>query len=301
MISRMICIRKYQECRFEIYWNKNLFKEITSYTGWNLFGASVGIFKNQIINILLNQFFNPGVVAARAIASSINNAVASFSINFGVAIRPQIVKSYAAGQREEMLRTVFYGAKGTYFLMFFFTLPIIIEMPGVLSLWLKTPPENVVLFARLILLDALIDSVNNPIMAAAQATGKIKLYQSSVGGILLLNLPVSWIALLLGAPVYSVFLVSIFFTFVASIIRLFMLRRLIDFSILEFFAKVLIPVASVSLVAIILPLIVFRLSSFNIYRLLITVLLCSASIIGCIFLFGLTSQEKQFLKSVIKK
>jgi O-antigen/teichoic acid export membrane protein len=81
----------------------NLSKEITSYTGWNLFGAFAGIFKNQAVNVLLNQFFNPTVVAARGIDLSVNSAVASFSQNFSTAIRPQIIKSYAVRQKDKMI------------------------------------------------------------------------------------------------------------------------------------------------------------------------------------------------------
>jgi O-antigen/teichoic acid export membrane protein len=116
-----------------------------------MFGASVGIFKNQIVNILLNQFFNPIVVAARSIAVTVDGAAMRFSQNFNTAMRPQIIKNYAAGQKEEMLLLMFRGSKGTYLLMYFFALPLVLEMPIILGIWLKNPPEYAVLFSRLIL------------------------------------------------------------------------------------------------------------------------------------------------------
>ncbi len=174
-VYQIVCTKKYKECKFKFYWNKDLFKELTGYTGWNMFGASVGIFKYQMVNIVLNQFFNPVVIAARSIAASVNNAVINFSQNFNTAMRSQIIKSYAAGEKEAMLSLIFLGSKGTYLLMYLFVLPLMLETPIILELWLRKPPEYAALFTRLVLLDVLIDSINYPIMTAAHATGKIKM------------------------------------------------------------------------------------------------------------------------------
>jgi O-antigen/teichoic acid export membrane protein len=190
-IYRGVCKGKYQECRFQFYWNKALFKELISFTGLNLFGTIAWVFKNQILTILLNQFFSPLVVAARGIASTVNSAVASFSQNFSSALRPQIIKSYATDHKTELMLLVSFGSKITYFLMYLFILPLILELPAVFSLWIKNVPEYAVVFTRLILIDALIESISYPIASLLQATGKIRLYQSLAGGFMLLNLPVS--------------------------------------------------------------------------------------------------------------
>jgi O-antigen/teichoic acid export membrane protein len=298
-IYRIVCARKYQEGKFKFYWNTDLFKEIMSYTGWNMFGASVGIFKNQIMNILLNQFFNPVVIVARSIAASVNGAIASFSHNFNTAMRPQIIKSYAAGKKEEMLSLMFRGAKGAYLLMYLFVLPLMLEVSVVLTLWLKNPPEYAVFFTRLALLDVLIESMSYPIMTAAQATGKIKLYQSVVGGILLLNLPISWMVLLLGTPPYSVMIVSIVITFVAFIVRLFILKRLVDFSVWQFVKKVCMPITIISITSAILPVIIFLGFKQGLFRLFF---LTGVSVISvCLFSYtiGLNGEERMSVRKVI--
>lgn len=102
---------------------------------------------------------------------------------------------------------------------------------------------------RLALIDALIDSVSWPIMSAAQATGKVKLYQSVVGGILLLNFPISWAALALGAPAYGVFVVAILIAATAFFVRIFIASRLIGFSLRRFLKSVLVPIFVVSVTA----------------------------------------------------
>ena len=74
-----------------------MFKEMFTFTGWNIYGSGVWMINEQGINILLNMFFGPVVNAARGISVQINNAVNNFSANFFTAVRPQIVKSYAIG------------------------------------------------------------------------------------------------------------------------------------------------------------------------------------------------------------
>jgi len=298
-IYRIICMKKYRECQFSFYWNKDLFKEIAGYSGWNLFGALAGIFKYQIVNILLNQFFNPVVVAARSIASTVNNAAVSFSLNFSTAIRPQIIKNYATGQKEAMLSLLFRGSKSTYLLMYIFVLPLVLEMPVILGLWLKNPPEYTVLFTRLILLGVLIDSLSYPIATAAQATGKIRMYQSVIGGIILLNVPISWIVLQTGASPYSVQIVSIVITFIAFIVRLLILKQLVDFSIRRFIRMVLIPVCVISIVSAVLPITLCYFLIQNILRLCLVISISIISVAVCSYYIGLNKEERIKVKSII--
>lgn len=211
-IYRFYCHKHYSECKVRFICDGKLFKEIIAYSGWNLFGNLAAIFKNQGINILLNFHFGAIVNAARGIAGQVNSAVMSFSNNFSTALRPQVIKTYAANQKEDTMRLVFRGCKFTFFLMYIFTLPLCLEMKSILSLWLKNPPEYAIVFTQLVLIDALIDSISYPLMTLAQATGKIRLYQAVVGGILLLNLPVSYVALRFDAPAYSVMLVAVVFS-----------------------------------------------------------------------------------------
>jgi O-antigen/teichoic acid export membrane protein len=299
-IYRAICKSKYRECTFRFYWNKKLFKEIVGFTGWNLFGTASGIFKNQGVNILLNQFFNPVVIAARGIASTVNAATASFSYNFSNALQPQIIKNYASENKAEMLKIMFYGCKGTYFLMYVFVLPLILEMPLILSIWLKNIIEYSVLFTRLVLIDVLIDSISFPIMAATQAVGKIKLYQSVVGGILLLNLPVSWIILLLGASAYSVMVAAICLTFLAFVVRLLILKYLVNYSLKHFLKEVIIPVCSISILSAIAAFMMHRILDYGIMRLLIVSGISFISVCVFVFIFGLSGTDRTRVRSMIK-
>lgn len=300
-LYRGICTRKYAECRFAFFGDKELFKELVSYTGWNMFGASVGVFKNQLVNIILNQFFSPVVNAARGIAAQVNGAVNSFSQGFSTAVRPQIIKSYASGNRDEMLALMYRSCKATFFLMYVFTLPLSLEMPYVLGLWLGDVPDHAILFTRLALLDALIDSVSYPLMTAAQATGRIGLYQSVVGGVLLLNAPISYLVLKLGAPPYGVFVVAIGCAVIATIARLIILKSLIGFSLINFLAKVIIPVVFASLVALAISLFCSKVGNQGFLRLCSTTIISVFSLGLSGFFIALTKDERKWVMSMVKR
>ena len=299
-VYRTICRKKYEETKAGWIWDKKLFREIMSFSGWNIFGASVKVFKNQGINILLNQFFNPVVVTARSIAFQVNSAVNSFAQNFSTAVRPQIIKEYASGHFEGMKKLVYQSSKGTFFLMYLFTLPLCLEMHFTLSIWLKTPPQFAVLFTQLTLIDILIESINYPLMTAAQATGKIRLYQGLVGGILLLNLPVSYLFLSLNFPAVAVFIIAICITLVAGITRLIILKILIQFSLLSFLTKVYIPLLASVILSMVLPVIVsIKLEESFLRFVLITLLsVLSIGIFG--YFIGLSKDEKKAIQAVIK-
>ena len=251
-------------------------------------------------NILLNLFFNPLVNAARAVASQVNSAVTSFSQNFSTAVRPQIIKSYASEKKDESISLVFYGCKITFFLMFILSLPLVLEMDFVLKIWVKNPPELAVIFTQLALIDAVIDSISYPIMTLAQATGKIKLYQGVVGGILLLNLPVSFIALKLGAPAFSVMVIAIGITFLAFIVRLLIVKHLTEFSLKAFALQVVFPIIVVSVCSVMVPMLL-KLVIKNDVAEFLAVVFSSVVLSGTfILLFGMKKNERKSLILKIK-
>ena len=253
-----------------------------------------------MINILLNIFFGPVVNAARGIAAQVNTAVISFSQNFSTALRPQIIKNYAAGQKVETMKLVFRGCKFTFFLMYIFALPLFLEMDIVLKLWLKNPPEFAIIFTQLALVDAVIDSISFPLMTLAQATGKIKLYQGVVGGVLLCNLPVSYIALKFGAPCYIVMIIAICITFTAFIIRLFIVRHLSGLSISLFLINCFIPCLIVSLFSAVLPFLFSYYSKTSFLRFCLTVVISVLCTTLCVLYIGMNKIERDSVFRSIK-
>jgi hypothetical protein len=270
-----------------------------AYTVWNFFGAISGICKNQGINILLNQFFSPLVVTARSIAVTVNTAAISSYQNFMTSINPQIIKSYAAGQKNEMLWLMFRGAKGTFFLIYLVSLPLIFEMPKILSLWIGEPPQYTVLFTRLMLIDTFIDSISYSSATTALATGRIKLYRLVTGCIILLNFPLSLLLLFFGFPAYSAMIVSICLSVITVTVRILILHWLIDFSLLQFLKEVVLPISIVSVTSVIFPVFLYALLPTSFYRLCVIIITSVLSVCGSMYLFGLDRAEKNHIKNII--
>jgi O-antigen/teichoic acid export membrane protein len=271
-----------------------------SYSGWNLFGAVAGILNNQGINILLNIFFGPIVNAARAIAYRVNDAVNQFVMNFLTAVRPQITKYYAAEEKEKMMKMVFQSSKFSYFLLFLLSMPVLLETNFIFKLWLKETPQYVVLFTKLVIITALIDSLSYPLMTAAQATGKIKLYQTVVGGTMLLTLPISYCFLKMGFPPQITMYIAIVISIICFFLRLYLLKSMVDLSIRDYFKKVIIVILSVSLMAYIIPVLI-TISMKECFRRFIFVSVISLVIsAGTIYLIGLTKDEKHFTLQLIR-
>lgn len=295
------CVRHYDETHYKFFWDKALFKELFFYSGWNLFGSMCGIAKGQGLNILLNMFFNPSVNAARGIAFQVNNIVSQFFSNFYTAVRPQITKYYAQNDLENMFNLVFRSSKFTFYLILLISLPLLIESPFIINLWLGQLPEYVVPFMRLIIIVTAIDATANPIMTTCHATGNIKLYQSLVGTIIILNLPISYVVLTMGASPTSVFIVSVVLSSIVFFVRLWVVQRLVRFPIKEYLLDVCGRVILVAIFASVIPSIIhLALAQTDIVS-FFNCIVCVLSTIGTIYLIGLSHNEKHFIVSTIKK
>jgi len=301
MVYRVICGRKYPDCRFVFCYDKKLYGELLSYVGFDCIASLSIILKIQGTNVALNLFFGPVVNAARGIAAQVQNAVTIFSNNFVAAVRPQIVKSYAAGQRREMMSLVFQSAKGSFFLMFIFTLPLLFETPLVLTLWLKEPPEYTVVFVRLVLLEALIDSVSRPLPTMVHATGNIKVYNVITSAIRILNFPLSLLALFLGAEPYAVMVIAIIMSAAVSIAQFIMLRKLVDFSTENFIRQVIAPLIMVSAISIMPPFVFHAFIQRPIIRFAGTTIVSVLSIMTVMYICGLSGEEKVCIKRFVTK
>lgn len=297
IIYKLYCKRRLPETKYRFAWDQSLYKTLMNYAGWNLFGHLASVATGQGVNILLNVFFGPAINAARAIAYQINSAVNGFVTNFQMAMNPQIVKSYATEDIEYMHQLIFRGAKYSFFLLFIITLPVLLETEIILKTWLKIVPDYTVLFTRLVLINMLIDCISGPLISAAQATGKIKKYQAIVGGLLLLNLPVSYFLLKLGMMPQTTMYVSIVISVLALYTRLKIISPLIDLSISSYIRKVVLYIMPVGLLSII-PAAFFMFSmNSGIIRFLIVVLISFFSTLLFLYLFGLNRNEKKFVIS----
>ncbi len=246
----LICFSRYSECQIrKLHWDLSLAKETMHFTGWTIFGQISTIARTHGVTILLNQMFNPAVVAARSIAVNVANSTNMFASNFNTGLYPPIIKAYAAGNKEELLTLVNNGSKLTFFLLWLFALPMIIEMEFILELWLSQVPEHTVSFTQLALIESLVFSLSAPIATAARAPGRMKLYETVLGSMQLGILLVSWIFLQSGASANSVFVVAIVANFLMFFVRLIIVKRLIGLRIRLYLKRVALPIIAIIVIS----------------------------------------------------
>lgn len=306
LVYGLYCGYYFPETKFKKTWNSKLFKEMLSFAGWNLWGHCAAIAFTQGVNILLNIFFNPVVNAARGVAVQAQGAVSQFSVNFQTALNPQITKSYAVCDYSYMHNLIFKSSKFTFFLLFLLSLPVMLETEMILKAWLKIVPVDTATFLRLMLCVTIVDAVANPLMVAAAATGKIKFYQLVVGGILLAILPISYVVLRLGGSPSSVFVVHLCICLLAFVVRLFIIRPMIQLSVTKYMRQVVFRCCIVAAISLIFPLLIkFVLPEDNIGYFLLVCLSCVVSVLVSTYCLGLDFSERLFVErkviSIISK
>jgi O-antigen/teichoic acid export membrane protein len=299
MAYGIYCRSNFPECRFNLIFKKGLLKEMFSFAGWNFIGVTSGVLRDQGGNILVNIFFTTAMNAARGVAVQLNGAVQGFVTNFMTAVNPQITKSYASGEHDYMLSLVKKSSRMAFFLLFIIALPLLFNTEYLLGIWLKQVPEHSASFVRLFLIFALSESISSPLITAQLATGNIRNYQIIVGGLQLLNLPVSYVFLKYGAPAQATVAVSIAISQVCLVARLMLLRKMIGLSTKEFFEQVYIRVLAVSAVALVLPLSLSGVMPEGFLGFCLSVLSCVVSAGLSILYVGCTRAERKEVISMV--
>ncbi len=290
------CRRNFAECRLSLYFDPRYWKAMSSFAGWNFIGCAARLLKDQGVNILLNLFIGPVINAARGIAGTVNNVLTSFSNNFMTALNPQITKSYAAGEHDYMFSLVERGSRFSYYILLILALPILLETEFVLQLWLKSYPAHTVGFVRLILLVSMCDILSNTLITLQSATGRIRNYQLAVGGVLLLNFPLSYLCLKLGFPPESTLVVALTVSVCCLLLRLYFLRAITGLSVRRYLYRVCANVVSVTLAAAVIPSLVRMEMSDGFVRFVSVCMITVCCTLLSIYFVGCTSNERLFFK-----
>lgn len=295
------CRRCFKETKYSFVWNYTLFKQLASYSGWNLFGSLSGIAKGQGLNVLINMFFGPSVNASRGIAYQLNGVVHSFFTNFYTAVRPQITKYYAQEDKANMFKLVFNSSRMAIFLILLVSLPLLIETNFILQLWLGQTPDYAVPFIRLIIIITAIDSMSTPLMTAIHATGNNRLYQLTVGILMILTLPFSYVALKMGYSPVSVFIVSLVLSSIGLFARLSIANKQLGLPIRPYIRQVILRSLVVVVISLVIPIFLYNLMPCGLWSAIFVCFSCVCSSIVCFYMIGLEHQERNYILQVIRK
>ena len=300
-IYRVYTIKNFNESKFQIVKDKNLYLTLISYSGWSLYGSIAGIAQTQGVNVLLNIFFGPVANAARGIASQVQGAVLSFISNIQVAVNPQIVKSYAEGDNEYLVTLIFRIAKLTFFLLSLIVIPIILEVDQILELWLHTVPEYTSNFTILVLILILLWPMSDPLMKGIQATGKIKQYQIITGILMFLIFVFTYLFYKLNYIAESTYIIAIVMEIVTLFVRLHIASRMLNFPIINYIKEVVLRNIIVVAMSVSFPLFIKSLMGTSLLRLVIVVFTSLIWSTVMIYFVGLDKQEKSIILKGVNK
>lgn len=293
-IYTIICNRQFEECRkVTVGLDKELFKGLFSFAGWNVFGAMASFCRGQGVNILFNLFGGPVVNAAYGIANQVNGAVTSFVNNFTTALNPSIIKSYAASEKQYMMSLIYQGARFSYFLVLLFAMPLILEAEYVTQLWLGQTPDYSVVFIQLMLIYSLIESLSKTIMAGVHASGKIKTYQIVIGLFQVIILPVAYVLLWMGYSPIAVLLAMVVVDIIAVFARMLMAKHIFDLSIRAYLWEVIVKTLFVTIVGLIVPLVLRIYLDETLARFFIVVTVSILSTALSVLYVGCTNTERE--------
>ena len=303
-ICWLYCRRSFVECNFTIHTDRSTFMSLFSFTGWEMIGSFAGVCKTYGINVLINPLFGPLLNTARGLAQKVYMTFIQLQTNFFMAAKPQIIKSYAAGEKDEMQKLLFQSRRLTYYLLLVIAIPIFFETDTLLDIWLKDVPDYTAAFTRLILINGLVDTFSNPLASAIQATGKNKWYQICMGTTLLAILPVSYICCAyLGMSVFWMFYISITFSLIALFVRAYFVKKQTMLDMKLFLKEVVFTVIKVTVLSILVPLII-RLAAGDERTMWQSLAIMAISVLStCVvaFFVGMTKTERKHTVEAIVK
>ena len=306
-IYTIYCYKNFEETKSKSRYNKEDMKQIFSFTSWKICGSTITLLNMQGTNILLNVFFGPVVNAARGIANQVHAALLKFCSNFIVAVKPQIIKSYAQKDMVRMHSLIIFSSKTTIYLTLLIIVPLYLFTPDVLRIWLGQYPDYSIVFVRIILIQQLAFSLNYCLETAIEATGRIKKYQLITGTISILTLPASYIALKWFSATPSIVMeIYLIVELLACVIRILVIMPIILMPIRRYVKEVLMPMCVSALIAFIIPSLLFGQSEHtDLLQLLLEVLAILSLTCVLILFVGLNKSERcrifKYVSSFINK
>lgn len=289
------CYRCIKLARYKIVKDKDLFKGLTSFSGWSMINGCANLFAQQGANYFINVFSGVAANAAFGIANQVSSLIYGFVSNFQSAFQPQIVKQLASKQRDELNTLIYRTSSLSYYLLLIVSIPFAFEADYLLQLWLGVVPENASLFCVLLLIYFLLDSMQAPLWMLIYGTGEIKSYTIITGLFTLANIPLAWLLLHLDFSLYSIFIVRIMLNIFCCVYRLVYVNRRIQFPSMNYLVTVCLRALVVSILSLLLTYGIVRIGFHPLYIIILSMIIT----VILILLLGLSKNDKKNIKQLI--
>lgn len=301
IIYWIYCKRKFEECKYSFFIDKDLLKKMFGFIGWAFWGNAAVVVKDQGMTMLLNIFCGTVVNAAQGVANQVNATVTRFVSNFMTAVNPQITKMYASGDYNSMNKLIIRSTKFSAFLMLILIIPIIVNIDDLLSIWLVKVPVYTSSFVSLILFYSFVQCFTGGLITATLANGKIKSYEILLTITYIVNILCAYCALKMGFSPESLYVLLIVFKVVVLIIQLYLGRRMFALPLgkyIKAMVRYVLPILMLGIVFIYIP---WNYINSMVVRISISVIVVEAFMLSFILMFGMETSERAFLYSKIQQ
>lgn len=290
---------KFIEVKFCPEIHKKMLFSMLGFSGWNLVGSMSGMLREHGVNLIMNLFFGPIVNAAKGVASQVSAGLQSFVQNIAVPARPQVIQSYAKGNIERTMHLTYSISKLSCMLLYMISVSVMFEIDYVLHIWLgNNIPMHSAAFCILTILANFFNSLNSAIAGIVHASGKMKKYQICGAIVNILTLPIVYVLLHFGGKAESALWTVLFVTAFNQIVCLLVLKTIIEYSLIDYFKKVLMPFLLVVGMTIWFPLAITFIMQEGFLRLVIN-FISSILVVGIsIWIVGLNPNEKTLVRKM---
>lgn len=295
--------RLFPECnvRLRAGMDRTRLKELFHFASWSAIGSLGGVLRNQGSGILFNLYFGPHLNAAYGVANQVSAQAGMLSAALFGAISPEIAAREGRGERTRMLALSVTASKLGTFLAMIVAMPLIHEMNFVLNLWLKTPPPHASLLCQLMLLTFMLDRLSYGYMSAISAYGRIAAYQATIGGLLVLTLPLAWALVALGHPPASVGIAFVVMQSACSVGRVAWARRYFKESLRAWFSGMLFPALACATVSFSCATVLQQFFHPSLCRFVTTTLASFLGITWGAWFLLFTASDRHFLGQLVRQ
>ena len=294
--------KEFKELHFQRSYKKSMFKDMISFSGWNLCGTFACMIREQGLNMVLNIFFGPIVNAARGVAYQVSGALQGFVSNLSLAAKPQMVQSFATGDSSRTIKLMYTMSKLSFIFLFVLSVPVIFNIDYILHLWLgNVVPDHAANFVILVIITNFMNNLNAPLSNVVYATGKMRNYEVTFSVINLLIIPISFIVLKLGAPAEMAFIVYLVMTVFVQIGCLLVIQTLTKISLSDYFMSLIVPIVIVACITLPLIYIINFYLQQNLIGIVIEYIVITLLSSVLFYYVVLDSTEKIFVNNIIYK
>lgn len=292
----------YEETHYRFHRLENfaLGRSMLGFSGWNLIGAGCSIFRYQGVAVLLNAFFGLLVNTAYGVAQQVNGFIMFFAGSIVRPLRPQIIKNEGAGAHDRMVELAFTTSRITFLMMSLVIIPLYVNMPYVLKLWLHSVPDGVLEFCRAFLLIALVSQLTVGLVIALESVGKIRSLQMIVGSFHIVSLPVGYVLFRQGFSPYSIMYCIIAEECICVFLRIWIARKDAGVPVSRCFTAMLIPCVLTFVICYAVTFMLAGCIGDAVAELLVTTFAAVGLVLVTGYFLCLSRKDRQMMKSLCR-